>query len=269
MSNSGTEGKQQLMGEAVQQSGRIYKTILVEGEAELKRFSGSLWSAISAGVAMGFSFLTQAMLAYYLPNEPWEPLIVRFGYTSGFLIVILSRQQLFTFDTSTVLLPLLVNPAKSGFVKVVRFWGTILLGNFLGALIFAVVIGTISLFEYGVNTELQSIGLSAFQRNFWKIFVGAIFAGYVIASLVWIMPSAENASVLAIILITYVLALHGFSHIVAGSVQALYLFVKGIISIWDFFYWFFIPTLAGNIIGGTAMVAAMAQTHQRVAKTKQ
>ena len=56
---------------------------------------------------MGFSLLAEAILRANLPEKPWRPLIAKFGYSIGFLIVILGRQQLFTENTLTPVLPLL------------------------------------------------------------------------------------------------------------------------------------------------------------------
>lgn len=38
---------------------------------------------------------------------PWRPLLAKLGYPVAFLIVVLGRQQLFTENTLTVILPLL------------------------------------------------------------------------------------------------------------------------------------------------------------------
>src|SRR4051812_21595731 len=88
----------------------IYHAIHREGEHELKRDSGALaWSGLAAGLSMGFSIVTQALLRAHLPDAPWTILISRLGYTVGFLMVILGRQQLFTENTLTPILPLLTN----------------------------------------------------------------------------------------------------------------------------------------------------------------
>src|SRR3954454_8465175 len=84
-------------------SGRIvYKAILKEGEDELTRPSSALfWSGLAAGLSMGFSLVAEGLLRHRLPDAPWRPLVTKFGYSAGFLIVILGRQQLFTENTLT------------------------------------------------------------------------------------------------------------------------------------------------------------------------
>ena len=86
----------------------IHEIVRDQGEEELERsFSGLAWSGIAAGLSIGFSFLVQATLEAFLPDAPWRPLVAGFGYSIGFLIVILGRQQLFTETTLTVVIPVL------------------------------------------------------------------------------------------------------------------------------------------------------------------
>ena len=84
----------------------VYKAILKEGEEELARPSSALfWSGLAAGLSMGFSMIAEGLLTNYLPDAHWRPLVAKFGYSVGFLIVILGRQQLFTENTLTPILP--------------------------------------------------------------------------------------------------------------------------------------------------------------------
>src|SRR3954470_12183142 len=103
-------------------SGKIvYKAILKEGEEELDRSSAALfWSGLAAGLSMGFSMIGEALLATYLPDAEWRPLVTKLGYSAGFLIVILGRQQLFTENTLTPVLPLLQRRPGATFRNVMR-----------------------------------------------------------------------------------------------------------------------------------------------------
>jgi formate/nitrite transporter FocA (FNT family) len=58
-------------------------------------------------------------------------------------------------------------------------------------------------------------------------------------------------------IMTYVVALGEFSHIVAGSVECAYLVQRGQASTAQYGYDFFLPTLLGNILGGTTLVALL------------
>ena len=88
----------------------IHEAIRTEGEAELRRPASALiWSGVAAGLSMGFSLAAMGLIHSRLPDTPWRSLITDFGYTVGFLAVILGRQHLYTENTLTVMLPLLTN----------------------------------------------------------------------------------------------------------------------------------------------------------------
>jgi formate-nitrite transporter family protein len=80
----------------------IYEVVRRMGEEELARPAVSLWwSGVAAGLSISFSLLAQAVLQTHLPEKSWTPLLVAAGYPAGFLLVVLSRQQLFTENTIT------------------------------------------------------------------------------------------------------------------------------------------------------------------------
>ncbi len=82
-----------------------------------------------------------------------------------------------------------------------------------------------------------------------------MFAGWLIALMVWLLPSARSARLVTILLITYVVAISKLSHIIAGSVEATYGVMTGAASVRDYLLGFFAPTLLGNMIGGISLVA--------------
>lgn len=71
----------------------------------MRRFPALWWSGVAAGLSIGFSVVAKAILAANLPDAPWTPVIDSLGYSVGFLTVILGRQQLFTENTLTAVLP--------------------------------------------------------------------------------------------------------------------------------------------------------------------
>lgn len=236
----------------------VYEAIRREGEDELGRPAAALaWSALAAGLSMGFSFIAEALLAAHLPDAPWHPLISRLGYCVGFLIVILGRQQLFTENTLTVILPLLLRKDMPTFVRVLRLWSIVLCANFVGTYLFALAIGHVALFPAPVHLAFTAIGMAHLGPSFGIIFTRAIFAGWLIALMVWLLPGAESARVSIIIIITYLVGLGGLNHIIAGSTTMLYLVVTHAISWSNYFTAFFFPTILGNIVGGVSLVAAL------------
>ncbi|GFO66520.1 hypothetical protein GMLC_00990 [Geomonas limicola] len=245
----------------------VHEVIRLEGEAELERPNAALaWSALASGLSMGFSLLGEGLLRAHLPDAGWRPLLAKLGYSLGFLIVILGRQQLFTENTLTVVLPLLYRRNLGTLVNVLRLWSIVLTANLVGAYCFTLGLRA-PLFKSEVLQAFQDIGREAMVPTPLTHFLMAIFSGWLIALMVWLLPSAEGSKVGIIVIITYVVALGGFSHVIAGSVETLYLVVNGLLGFADFLLTFLLPTLLGNIVGGVSLVAAL--NHAQVVAGKE
>jgi len=237
----------------------IYEIVRRLGEEEMVRPITSLWwSGVAAGLSISFSLLAQAILLTHLPDAPWRPLVASLGYVVGFVMVVLSRQQLFTENTITVVLPLMADPTLRNLQNVGRMWAVVLAANMAGTLAAA----AISIYTPTLTPELRD-GMLAISRQLlhhgWieMVFKG-IAAGFLIAAMVWLLPGAENAQFHVVVLMTYVIAAGGFMHIVAGSVEAFMLVLHGDLGWWPLVADFFVPVLIGNVIGGTALFALIA-----------
>jgi formate-nitrite transporter family protein len=241
----------------------IYEAIREEGEGELKRSSSTLaWDGLAAGLSMGFSLVAEGLLRSHLPDAGWRPLVSKLGYCVGFLIIVLGRHQLFTENTLTAVLPFLQRRDGHTLAQVLRLWAVVLAANFAGALLFALVLARTELFEPHVREAFAEIGREALASWWGLTFLKGVFAGWLIAMMVWMLPASESARFFVVIVMTYVVALGKFAHIIAGSVDTLYLVWAGEAGVADYLGWM-LPTLAGNIVGGTTLVAALG--HAQVA----
>src|SRR3954465_8369013 len=237
----------------------VYEAIRREGHHELERKTSSLaWSGLAAGMSIGFSFLSEGLLKHALPAAPWEPLVTKLGYAVGFLIIVLGRQQLFTENTLPVILPLLLRRATRVLFAVLRLWGIVFAANLIGALIIAFILAKASVVEPEVHRVLDVVAIDAIGPPFAVMVLRGIFAGWLIALMVWLLPTAESARIWVIILLTYLIGLGHFPHIIAGAVEMFYLAVSGIRSWGEVISGYMVPTLIGNMIGGVALVAALA-----------
>ncbi len=255
--NAGDE-EQQVAEKSTTKGRVVYKAVHKEGQDELERTNSALaWSGLAAGLSMGFSLMTEGLLQSHLPDEPWRLLITKFGYSIGFLVVILGRQQLFTENTLTVILPLLRKHDARTFGNVARLWTIVLTANLIGALIVALLLCHTDALGPEVHVAMKEISLHAMNLDFGTLLIRGVFAGWLIALMVWLLPVAETARVGVIILITYVIGIGEFSHIIAGSVEGFYLVVTGVKSFGDYFV-YMLPILIGNIVGGSSIVAAIA-----------
>jgi formate-nitrite transporter family protein len=206
---------------------------------------------------MGFSMVTQGLLSAHLPDVPWNPLVSKFGYSIGFLIVVLGRQQLFTENTLTPIIPLLQRRDAATLWQVLRLWTVVLATNLFGGLAFAWISGSTELFSPETRQAFSEIGQEAARGSFGVTLLRGFFAGWLIALMVWVLGGIEESRVLIIIIFTYLIGLGDFTHIITGSIEVMYGAITGGISWGRYFGGYMIPTLLGNILGGVSLVAVV------------
>ncbi len=246
----------------------IHEIVREEGETELTRsFNALAWSGLAAGLSIGFSFITQAYMQAGLPDTSWRRLVASFGYCLGFLIVVLGRQQLFTETTLTALIPTLHRRNLSCLLSTLRVWGIVLAANLIGTLIFAFIASRPGVFASDANGAMATISAKLLALPWWQCAIRAGAAGWLIGLMVWLLPAAGSARPLVIILLTYVVAMCEFPHIIAGSVEAAYGVFTGHASVSDYVTHFLVPVALGNTIGGTALAALL--NHAPVASDMQ
>jgi formate/nitrite transporter FocA (FNT family) len=258
LDNLSDQQKEEVESQSRPNAALIHETIRAEGERELERSASALiFSGLAAGLSMGFSLVMQGELHANLPAGPAKTLLTPLGYTIGFLIVVLGRQHLFTENTLTPVLPLLHNRNLSTLCRVLRLWFLVLAANILGTWLFAATLAHTSVLEPEIRQAVVEVSRSAMAGDFGHTFMRAIFAGWLIALMVWLLPATEGSRPLIILIITYVVGVCGFAHIIAGSVECAFLVAIGQASIAEFIIGFFVPTLAGNVLGGVALVAVL------------
>ncbi len=236
----------------------IHETIRAEGERELQRSSPALLlSGFAAGLAMGLSLITEGVLRAHLPEAPWRDLVSKLGYAVGFLVVVLGRQQLFTENTLTPILPLLHNRDLRTFGHVARLWVLVLGANLVGTWAISVILVRTDLFHPDIKASFSAISQHVIAASFGLTILKGVFAGWLIALLVWLMPGSGGARSAVIVLLTWLISVAGFAHIIAGSVDASFLVVSHQASATDYLWRFFTPTLLGNVVGGVALVAVL------------
>ena len=242
----------------------IHEHIRQDGEKEMERDAMALlWSAIAAGLSMGASLLAKGIFHVQLEGVPGGFLLENLGYTFGFIIVIMARQQLFTENTVTAVLPVMQNPTLGNFGLLMRLWSVVLLGNIVGTGVAAWAFEHMPIFDEETRDAFVKIGMDVMKNSPVEMFSNAIISGWLIATMVWMFPAAGAAKIVVIILMTWLIALGDTTHIVVGSVEILYLVFNGTLHWSDFFWPFALPTLAGNICGGTFIFALMSHAQIR------
>lgn len=242
----------------------VHEVVRLRGDEELNRPVRSLlFSGFAAGVAVCSSLLAEAFLHMRLPAAPWTELIVSLGYTVGFIIVILGNLQLFTESTITAALPLTTYPTIRNLGRLLRLWAAVFIANMAGTLLVAALMAHEVIVQPDQLTAALEVSRSISSHDPITTLLLAMPAGFLIASIAWILPNARGSEFWVILVITYVIAIGGFSHVVAGSAEAWLLMFAGEQSFWAAAGGFILPALVGNIIGGTGLFAVVAHGQVR------
>lgn len=260
-----TESERALVEDHRRLSARsLYTVVLAEGEEELSRPTMSLIpSGIAAGLGISTSVMAEGVLHMKLADHTYRDLLQDLGYSVGFILVILSRMQLFTENTLSVVLPLLYAPGWGKLLNTARLWGVVLLANMLGCAVTA----CLTVYFGTFNSEVVE-GMIAISRHYVEIegsaaLLNGIPAGFLIAAVVWMLPSSKGFEIFVILVFTYLIAVTGLTHIVAGATEVFLVVFNGDISFWDGLLRNLLPTLAGNVIGGTFLFAVLAHGQVR------
>ena len=235
----------------------IFHRLVVDAEEEFSQSTRLLFlSGLAAGLSISLSFLGMTVLSALWPGGPSQ-LAGSLLYPLGFLLVVMGRYQLFTENTLTPVTLVLTRIASVP--RLLHIWGVVLAANVLGAALCAYVLATTSVFTPEMAEVAHEIG-DAFLGMMWgELFWKGVFAGWLVASMVWLNYAARTmtARTLITFVLIYPVAAAELAHCIVGSTEVLYVVFQGDASLWAFFADFLVPAVLGNTVGGVLLVAIL------------
>lgn len=241
----------------------VYQSIRKDGEEELGReYPSIFWSGIAAGFAIAASVVAETALREMLPATGWGHAVQSLGYTAGFVIVVLGRMQLFTENTITVILPLMAERRLRLLLTTAQVWVVVFVANVIGAFLAA----ALAYYGYFSADQVESavaLSMSLAHTGWVTMMLQGIPAGFLLASLVWMLPNSRGFELWIVVLTTYIIALGGFTHVIVGSVEISILLLAGKVGVWYAFSGFLVPAFIGNVLGGTALFSVLAYAQVR------
>lgn len=243
----------------------IYEVVRRQGEEELQRPNGSLfWSGVAAGITIMTSVIAEGALHHKLPEGFLaREVIADLGYSLGFMMVILGRMQLFTEQTIVTVLPVMAAPSWSKLGGTARLWAIVFAGNMIGA----AVAGAMNIHLHLMNSELTEAMLEVSRKPAGKewlaLLAQGVPAGFLIASVAWIRAGVDQGSIWIVLGLTYAIALGDFTHVIAGGAEAFLLLFAGEIGPAQALGGIILPTLIGNVLGGTGLFTLLAHAQVR------
>jgi len=249
---------------------KSYSTILSQeilaALHELKRPSGGLFvSSVSAGLVIGFSLLLMASMLTALDGTFSNPVIhilMSGMYSVGFILVIMGRSELFTEHTTLAVLPVL--DRRASLLQLLRLWSIVFAGNIIGAIIFTIIVIWISpVLGIAAPWAFVEIARSLIDHDVWVIFVSAVFAGWLMGELTWLLAAGRDtiSQIFFICLVTSAIGFLNLHHSIAGTVEVLSgVIISPDIHLSDFGKLLFMSTM-GNAAGGVIFVAFIKYGH--------
>ncbi len=236
--------------------------------------------AILAGafIAMGAIFATTVSAGGSTLPYGVTRLLSGITFTLGLILVVVSGSELFT-GNSLIIIAFANRRISLG--GLLRNWGVVYLGNFVGALLTAYLMYLARQYTFGsgsIGLAALNIGEAKTSLGFAQAVVLGIFCNALVCMAVWMCYSARSTidKILAIIPPISAFVAAGFEHSIANMYFIpIALFVKQLGSpaffeaikkvpadfphlTWsNFFLVNLLPVTIGNIIGGVVMVGLM------------
>jgi len=238
----------------------IHDNILAGAAEDMERPAVSLlWSSFTSGLVIGFSLLAGAYLSSYASSEMGKQAMTAVGYPLGFIFVVLGRSELYTENTLEPIIPLLHKRDRKTLMEMLRLWGLLLLGNLVGALVFAWLLARTPMVEPELHEALRKTAEEGTRGDFGMNLYKGIFGGWLIALMAWLLASTAQRlpQIVIIWLSTAPIAAFAFRHSIVGAVEAFYRSFAGTANWGDMLSNFLLPVLIGNTIGGVVLVALL------------
>ncbi len=236
----------------------ILQRLLAGADEEISRSGRELFfSGASAGFAIVLTFIGYATGAAYFPESPFLTALL---FPVGFIYIILGRFQLYTENTLPPVI--LVMTRLASLPLLLRLWSVVLAGNVVGAVVGAFVLAQTEV----LSPEAIAAGIGftshALEFAWWDLFFKALFAGWLVAGVVWLYTAARDAMsrFVMIYIAFYLIAVAELYHIISITCEiAFFLFLEASgpglgALIWSFW----LPVLLGNTAGGVLVFTFVA-----------
>nr|WP_321167652.1 formate/nitrite transporter family protein [Halopenitus persicus] len=242
------------VGEAVRDrfsADEVFQRIVAAADEEVTSSGRELFfSGIAAGFAISITFLLYASLSASTDH----PVLGVLLYPLGFIYIIIGGYQLYTENT---LPPVALTLERiASLPALLRHWSIVLLGNFTGGAIGTLVLVYGDVFDPAAAEKAMELGRHGVETSGWALFSKAVFAGLIVAGVVWVGFSARDT--ISRVVVTYLaflaVPLGGLFHVVVSFAEAFYLFVHGELGVLAGLTGFVLPVLIGNTVGGVALV---------------
>ncbi len=233
----------------------VFQRILAAADEEIDTGVRELFfSGLAAGFAITITYLLYASLT---ASTDAHPILSAILYPLGFVYIILGGYQLYTENTLPPVA--LVLERLASLPALLRIWAIVLVGNFAGGTLGALVLATTGVFDPAAATAATEIATKGVETPFWDLFFKASFAGLIVAGVVWVdFASRDTISRLLLVYVAFLAIPFGnLFHVVVSFTELMYLVFSGQPVLVTGLVGFVLPVLLGNTLGGVVLVTVV------------
>ncbi len=174
------------------------------------------------------------------------------GLGTSSVALLVGKTELFT---ENFLLPVAAVVKDRGNLRQLGgLWGVTLAGNLLGALLFAFLVSRRDVLNAETAAEMIALAEHKIDYDFWTAFIKAIFAGWLMTTLTWLLVAAKGGlgpRIAVIWAMASLIVLGEFNHVIISAAEIFMAMLLGAdISVGDWAMANFLPALLGNLLGG-------------------
>lgn len=253
-----------------QEAPEVVEDAAIIGEQRLDRsVAGDVVTSFIGGMAICFGLIAMAFAGAAVGGGVDHPsialLVGALAYPVGFVILLIGKSELFT---ENFLLPVTGVIEGHGTVRQLgALWAVSLSANLAGVVVFAALISRGDVLAAESAAEIVAVAEQVVAYDLTTTFIKAIFAGWLMTILTWLLLAAEGLGPRLVIiwLIGTLLVLGQFGHVIISAAEIfMAMFLGADISVGTWFGGVFVPTLVGNILGGVIFVTLLQIIQSRV-----
>lgn len=231
----------------------IYQRVIASAAEEADATLRELWfSGLAAGFAIALTFMLHAAFTAQYGSE--GGLAGEILYPLGFIYIIVGNYQLYTENTLPPVA--LVLERLASVPRLLRIWVVVFLANAVGAGIGAYVLANTGVLSVGAVEAATTLGTEGLETPWWDLFYKGVFAGFIVAGVVWLDFAARDtiSRVVLVYLAFLTIPTAGLYHSVVASADMMFLLFEGQVGIIAGILDFLAPVVLGNTAGGVVLV---------------
>ena len=241
---------------------KICKSALSKRDLHAKSLTHYMLRAMLAGAYIGFALVLSFTVGqfFYEVHSPATYVMTALFFGVAFILIVYGGGELFT--SNTMYLTISSMKKVTSWKETFFIWITCYGGNFLGILLFTLLLYFSGVFQT-IRTDhlLVTVAEKKMTLPTSYLFVRGIFANWLVCLAVWLplRVKGDTAKIIIMMLLVFTFFTSGYEHSIANLAVFLISFTSPhseIINLAGFFH-NLIPVTLGNIVGGGFFVGVL------------